>query len=806
MPERDRYVIALGLFPSDPSFGMELQRAPDDGSGSAPNTGAAETIEEMDGLRRVFVDVLPNDNAPRYYRWRHIREGWTAGAWTAWVRGVPTRQPDGKRIPDTPPDVLPQFTTRVDEPSANMGRMTVAIVDPQNRVRTVEFRIKSGGAAWGSWGAAGSPTTVGEAKEYATTVALADGDFSRIEARVGYYDERPKLVAWQRESGAMDPGAFPNVVTLIPEIASDGACTARVEGDTDTLSLKVVVRTDREPTLAEVRAGTLINAASGTTGTLASIPVGGKAYAGALAYSGASATGLESAAVYRTATRNADVPAPSISGIIQDPSGAPTDYMDVYFTVSSPAATGGTLSVWTNPGAHTSANPSGAADGSFAITAGMLPYAAGPATLFTTSGGTANLLNDVPTTIIRTKHIYVEFVDASGRTTGKIQIAMAINLDKVFGEDGTLDPEAPTTAGDTLQELMRRHAGHQTGGGDWTERERAAGEGFGGVPGTPMFTHTVLDSAGLQPLLDTSTRRMGSALLLPGGTASGTAETYANRVPTLATADGVLNNTVQASDGTSAGGLPKKVVEGQAWNGLLQTFAAPYTDAPATMYQPRMFMSERAIWGTQSQADANSGNGSGANAKPTGVDFHTLYTSEVTPSTILHRLYLMATGTRTPKSATFASPTSVSIIGNSTGTAFVPSADGPAFDNRYTIAFSITATDETLTAQSGTIVVSATLAVDGGAQAEVASASIPYSVPAGGTDVIAGSFEVFTSQISGADDLFRLKLKSRTGLATVTLSVAASALTWQTDTGAKFASMTPNGSVDAVKFLLLAKS
>jgi len=89
--------IEVRITPANPpSYGIELQRAPDDGSG-APNVGAVATIIILPPLRAggaSYVDLLPPDDAFRHYRWRHVADGYDPSTnWTPWGRGKPALLP-----------------------------------------------------------------------------------------------------------------------------------------------------------------------------------------------------------------------------------------------------------------------------------------------------------------------------------------------------------------------------------------------------------------------------------------------------------------------------------------------------------------------------------------------------------------------------------------------------------------------------------------------------------------------------------------------------------------------------------------
>src|ERR1043166_7797683 len=90
------YGVEVRLTPGiPPNYSIELQRAPDDGTGN-PNVGSAVSFINLAPLRAggaSFVDLLPRDNAFGFYRWRHIGNGYDPGTWTAWARGKPTLLP-----------------------------------------------------------------------------------------------------------------------------------------------------------------------------------------------------------------------------------------------------------------------------------------------------------------------------------------------------------------------------------------------------------------------------------------------------------------------------------------------------------------------------------------------------------------------------------------------------------------------------------------------------------------------------------------------------------------------------------------
>ena len=86
--------IVMSITPSDPIFGIEVQRALEDGSTGLPDAATAVTIDELPPAPLtgvIYTDELPLDNAKRFYRARHVRSGYTASAYTNWT--APGRVP-----------------------------------------------------------------------------------------------------------------------------------------------------------------------------------------------------------------------------------------------------------------------------------------------------------------------------------------------------------------------------------------------------------------------------------------------------------------------------------------------------------------------------------------------------------------------------------------------------------------------------------------------------------------------------------------------------------------------------------------
>lgn len=90
-PSKSLYAgLLIGMAPSTLSgYGIELQRTSDSGTGGAASSAAA-SIAELDPVALAgvpYFDELPADRQKRFYRARHIADGYTEGAWTAWTTG-----------------------------------------------------------------------------------------------------------------------------------------------------------------------------------------------------------------------------------------------------------------------------------------------------------------------------------------------------------------------------------------------------------------------------------------------------------------------------------------------------------------------------------------------------------------------------------------------------------------------------------------------------------------------------------------------------------------------------------------------
>ncbi len=99
-------------------YDVEVQRAPD--SAGAPDTGNAETIARLGPIQRtgtMFTDSLPNDGVRRHYRWRHVRIGYTEGAYSSWLVTGGTQGAKPGPVDDAPS--VPAVAANRDQPFAS---------------------------------------------------------------------------------------------------------------------------------------------------------------------------------------------------------------------------------------------------------------------------------------------------------------------------------------------------------------------------------------------------------------------------------------------------------------------------------------------------------------------------------------------------------------------------------------------------------------------------------------------------------------------------------------------------------------
>jgi hypothetical protein len=110
---------------------------------------------------------------------------------------------------------------------------------------------------------------------------------------------------------------------------------------------------------------------------------------------------------------------------------------DIYARIIDPGGQAGVLYAWVNKAAAADPNPTAAADGQFDVAA--TPADVGPTSSFVLAGGgNGFLLDDVYRPANATKRIYLEFVTADGRTTGKVEYVLKSTLSVLIDEVGVL--------------------------------------------------------------------------------------------------------------------------------------------------------------------------------------------------------------------------------------------------------------------------------------------------------------------------------------------------------------------------------
>jgi hypothetical protein len=279
------------------------------------------------------------------------------------------------------------------------------------------------------------------------------------------------------------------------------------------------------------------------------------------------------------------------------------------------------------------------------------------------------------------------------------------------------------------------------------------------------------------------------------------------------TVRGTLTADTVASDGTTNKSIPKGVISGTVKNTGSVTFPTTYDSAPVVIFSGGATDQDGSKWGTSAAADALGGNGNGADARPAGALIFQSVGADVSTTGFTASLKLIARGTITAKSASFGTPTTVTTVGSSTGSATPADADVPSTDDKYTAAFTVSGandnTDLLGPSETMSIRVALDVAKDGGATfSEVATKLVSLTIAPGETVSEASSITATVTGIDGGNDSFRLRVKevfNDTNTRFVSMSVTNPALTWNAESDAKYASMTPNGDADAVRYFVIAE-
>lgn len=189
--------IVLALYPFNFDQGIEIQRAPDDGSGE-PNVGSAAILTQVNAGVETYTDVLPIDGANRHYRTRH-RVGNATSDWTGWMAATPITIPDPLPvIVDLVPSI--EVVQTISETSVSfvataiLGEISFGIVEFQDPERTF--------SGTGSINAA------------STTLTVSDGDFTDEDVNL-YISVADAGVAGGLLESRVDSVTGPTVVELV---------------------------------------------------------------------------------------------------------------------------------------------------------------------------------------------------------------------------------------------------------------------------------------------------------------------------------------------------------------------------------------------------------------------------------------------------------------------------------------------------------------------------------------------------------------------------------------------------------------
>lgn len=162
--------IRVCLFPSDENFLITLERAED----AAFTVNLTTVASGLAGTTDYYDDTIAVGQT-RYYRAKLTRTGYTDGAWSTTLTAVAVTGTPGS-CTCTEPTI-----TQASSSDGTTGTLTLTIGDEQGRVTLVEFRTRTGLAAFGDWATDSSVP-------YGTTVTLDPVSVSRIEWRVTYQD------------------------------------------------------------------------------------------------------------------------------------------------------------------------------------------------------------------------------------------------------------------------------------------------------------------------------------------------------------------------------------------------------------------------------------------------------------------------------------------------------------------------------------------------------------------------------------------------------------------------------------------
>lgn len=259
--------------------------------------------------------------------------------------------------------------------------------------------------------------------------------------------------------------------------------------------------------------------------------------------------------------------------------------------------------------------------------------------------------------------------------------------------------------------------------------------------------------------------------------------------------------------GSSSETLVKKaqrIVPG-AYHG--EVVAWNYANAPIAHFEPIAGDEQRAKWGTLAEIAAEPSTAN--DAKPSGTLIRTrCQFLNPTASSADAELLLVAAGTTTARTATFAAPTSGIGIAGSSGSATPTDANvsGPATFSCIA-QIDVEAIGISKPHYSGTFTVVLELSTNGGGYVEVASWVGAFEVAQDDAETFSATLAA-ALDIDGGNDSFRVRLKqASTGPsgASIALSIIdTQLLRWNQQTGNLYASLTPDGASQRVPYIVLS--
>lgn len=233
--------VVVGLYASNVAFDIEVMRAPD--LAGAPNVAAATIRALRQGIETTYTDIGVDITLTSvwWYATRHVVAG-GKGPVTKWIKTT------GMLLPDVVERPLP-VEAQVDEDRQEIddhGFLALFLNDPQGRILKIEMQSQQGTGAWSTWEDVTSAPS--------TSVLLVEKHISAIAYRVTGYDGNNYLRTFLFASSvqfSIGTRPLPPVVQFQASSVS-GVFNIRTMGDSDTYRLYATVRTDREPTQAEI--------------------------------------------------------------------------------------------------------------------------------------------------------------------------------------------------------------------------------------------------------------------------------------------------------------------------------------------------------------------------------------------------------------------------------------------------------------------------------------------------------------------------------------------------------------------------